>query len=182
MPTKVILIRHGETVWNLERRYLGITDIGLNDTGVKQAQKVKDAVVLERVDKVYSSDRKRARDFAALVFGDIDVEALPALREIEFGAFEGLTYEEIMKYYPNVYTAWIKDPLSASIPCGESVRDVRHRVMNAIDRIVGQNAGKTVAIVTHAGPIAIVTQELSGAKDFWEAWPEPGCVRIVECK
>ena len=180
MPTKLILIRHGQTDWNLERRYQGITDTGLNDEGIREAQKVKEALSSERVDKVYSSDRKRALDFANLVFGGMAVEAMAAFREIGFGAFEGLTYEEIMKRYPDAYVAWIKDPLKVLIPQGESVGSVKDRVFNAIHKIVNENKGKTLAIVTHAGPIAVIMHKLSGAKDFWEAWPEPGCVRIVE--
>lgn len=180
MQARLVLIRHGLTDWNIQRRYLGLTDMGLNEEGVRQAAIVKERLAHEHIDRVYSSDRKRARDFASLVFGDIKITALPELREIEFGAFEGLTYKEIMERYPDEYTAWINDPLNASIPGGESVRDVRRRVMKAVETIAKENAGRSAAVVTHAGPMAIVKREFSGSKDFWAEWPEPACVTILE--
>lgn len=180
MPTKVILIRHGQTSWNLEKRYLGKTDIGLDDVGVQQAALVRDELRSEKIDRIYSSDRKRAIDFASLVFGDRRIETVPDLREIDFGSFEGLTYKELMLYYPGLYTSWINDPMSTSIPYGESGHGMKARVNAAIDKIVKENAGKVLAVVTHAGPMAVIRQTFSGARDFWQGWPEPGSVHYYE--
>ncbi len=179
MPTKLILVRHGQTSWNIQKRYLGWTDIGLDDHGNVQGRKTRSRFCNEKPDRLYSSDLSRAMDFAKIVFGSTP-ETLHGLREINFGAFEGLTYDDIVKKWPEDYDNWIKDPLNCRIPGGESVPEVKERVISAIRKIVEDNCGKVVAAVSHAGPIAIVMRELSGGGDFWSSWPEPACVNIIE--
>lgn len=180
MTTRVTLIRHGQTEWNIQRRYLGLTDIGLNDEGRRQAEKVRKRLAAEHFDKVYSSDRRRARESAELIFTDMHIEPVPELREMDFGVFEGLTYDEIDRLHPDVYKAWINDPLNIRIPDGESFNLVKERVMGAMNRILTDNPGLSIAVISHAGPISVMMQEYKSSKGFWEGWPEPGCISVLE--
>lgn len=181
MRTRIIFIRHGQTDWNIQRRYLGLTDIGLNSEGRKQALKVKRRVEeMGAVDKVYSSDRRRAREFAALIFDGMEVTGVAGLRETDFGVFEGLTYDQILVSYPDIYRAWIDDPMNVTIPRGESFLSVRERALASVSDIVKCNAGKAVAIISHAGPLSVIMKEYAGSNDFWGSWPEPGCISVVE--
>ena len=99
MATRLILIRHGETDYSTEKRYCGLTDVCLNKRGIEQAEGLCQKLGEEDVDKVYSSDLRRASEFAKIVFKNKEIEPAPEFREINFGIFEGLTYEEIMARY-----------------------------------------------------------------------------------
>lgn len=159
MPTRIILIRHGETRWNLEKRYMGLKDIGLNDKGIKQAKKLKVRLIKEKISRVYSSDRKRAFKFAKIIFPALPIEKKAALREMNFGGFEGLTYKENMKKYPKLYSNWLNNPSSTTIPGGDSLYDFRKRIKRFLKKIISLNKNKTIALVTHGGPIRIIISE-----------------------
>ena len=103
MPTKLILIRHGETDGTYQKRYCGVTDLPLNKMGIEQVENASRNLKKEKIDKVYSSDMKRTIQSANIVFKDKDIEKLSSLREMNFGIFEGLTYEEIMKKHSDSY-------------------------------------------------------------------------------
>lgn len=176
----MILIRHGRTAWNAQKRYMGSTDIALDDEGLRQARALKARMRSERVDSVYSSDSKRAYDFASIVFEAHGIEKMAGLREMNFGIIEGMTYEEISRKHPDAYSEWMRDIHSAAIPDGESLEELKRRVLDAFGLIVRRSRDATVAIVTHAGPIRIIINELTGSHDFWQVMPDSGSVTIVE--
>lgn len=182
MPTKLILIRHGITEYNLKKRYSGFTDIGLSQKGKTQARKLHQRLKKEKIDKIYSSNRKRAINSSRIIFRGRKIRRLSDLRELHFGVFEGLTYGEIMKEYPRIYKKWLKDPFSICIPSGEDLNDFRKRVVMALKKILFQNLGKTVAIVSHGGVISIFINEILKVKKFWKFIPKPGSISIVEAK
>ncbi len=139
MPTKLILIRHGSTDWNLEKRYSGFIDIGLSDKGKKQARRLYKRLKQEKVRKVYASDRKRAIQTAKIIFNGLKIEKIPDLREMHFGCFEGLTHKEIMKKHSKIYKKWLNNPFCVAIPGGEDWNDFRKRIMNSIKKIISLN-------------------------------------------
>jgi len=96
MSTTLILIRHGQTDANKQRRYCGAYDCDLNENGRAQARKLNELLRKEVIDQVYSSDLERAMQFSKKIFGDKKINVLSDLREIDFGIFDGLTHEEIM--------------------------------------------------------------------------------------
>ena len=105
---ELLLIRHGETAWNRERRMQGHIDIPLSDAGLRQAQALGQALAAERPDAIYSSDLGRAR---ATVQPVADAHQMPvvlreSLRERCYGAFEGMTYQEISERYPQEMKRW----------------------------------------------------------------------------
>jgi broad specificity phosphatase PhoE len=182
MPTKLILIRHGETDFNRRKRYSGFKDIPLNLKGKRQIGKLHKRLKDDEVHKIYASDRSRAIESARIVFKDRSIESLAGLREIHFGIFEGLTYKEIMKKYPIVYKKWLKDPFRVKIPGGESLIEFRKRVVRELKNIIAKNKGKTVAVVCHGGPISIFINHILKSKDFWKHIPSSASLSIIEHK
>lgn len=174
MATRLILIRHGETDHSLERRYCGLTDAPLNEKGIEQAEGLCQRLNGEDVDKVYSSDLRRASEFARIVFRNKKIEDVSEFREMNFGVFEGLTHGEIMKRHVEIYEKWLRDPFETVIPEGDSLVDFKERIEKALEKIVRVNRDKTLAIVTHAGPIKIIMGNIMKSKNIWEINPELG--------
>lgn len=180
MATKLILIRHGQTDWNLEKRYCGFMDIDLNGQGKAQAFCVHKRLKGVKVDKVYTSDRLRAIHTADIIFEGRRYEKIPDLREIHFGIFEGLTYDAIMEKYSGLYTRWMSDPYSVTIPEGENLDDFKRRVVSAFQKIVSSQEGRTIAVVCHGGVISIFITEILKTRDFWKQIPGSASMSIVE--
>ena len=169
MPTKLILIRHGETDWSCQKRYCGFTDVVLNQKGMDQARRLSKRLRGKKVHKVYSSDMKRTLEFARIAFKDAAIEQFPELREMNFGIFESLTYQEIMDRYPEIYTKWIDSPLDVTIPGGEGLKDLSKRTRKALAEILSRNKNRTVFIFSHAGPISVILCGILKL-DLREAW------------
>lgn len=182
MPTRLILIRHGTTGWNLKKRYLSFTDIGLNHKGKDEAKRLSERLKREEIHKVYTSDRKRSIQTAEIIFKRVEVEKTPDLREMHFGCFEGLTYKDIMKRHPVIYKKWLKDPFSVTIPEGEGLGNFKKRVLKAFKSIISLNKEKTVAVVCHGGPISIFLNHVLKSKNFWKHIPASASLSIVEFK
>lgn len=181
MQTRIILVRHGETDWNKERRYLSFTDIECNQTGKRQVLSAGQSIKNEKIVVVYASDLRRALNSATLLFADIAIEVSPDLREMNFGIFEGLRYEEIVARHQDIYRQWIDGPFKTTIPRGESFDAFKARVMSKIRDIVAANPGKTAAVVTHGGVIRLILWHIFKAKSFWDVkMVKPGSVTIIE--
>lgn len=156
-PTRIILIRHGETAWNAERRLQGHIDIALNTEGERQADALAGALAGERFDAVVSSDLQRAHQTALAVAGmhGIGVKTDPALRERCYGAFEGLLYAEIEQRYPAEFAAWQARDVDSTVPDGarraETFRQFYQRSIAGILAWAGRHAGGTLAVVAHGG-------------------------------
>jgi len=179
---KIILIRHGETKPNVVRTYSGWNNVSLNKKGKAQAKKVGKHLSDEKIDMIYSSDLKRAREFAKIAFKRSPIKASADLREINFGAFEGLTHEEIMNSYPEQYRAWLISPEKIAIPKGESLCDLKKRVFNFFSRIKKADKYMTIAIVSHAGPIRSIIAHLNRSKNFWKIDIDNASITVLEHK
>ena len=149
--TTVYFIRHGTTENNIGGRFQGTSDIPLGETGFKQAACLGERFADIRLDAVYTSPLLRARQTAEGVCAHQDIEPTlcPALREIDGGLLEGRTNAENTRDYPDVMHAFRFDPAHFCPPQGESARQVHERVTAEIHRLVRENAGKTIAIVSH---------------------------------
>ena len=156
-PTDILLIRHGETAWNAERRLQGHLDIPLNDEGERQAALLAGALAAETIDVLVASDLRRARQTAPVVADlrglALDIE--PALRERGYGGFEGLLYSEIEQRFPREFAAWQARDVEAQLPpgrnVGESFRSFFDRATGAILALAAAHPGKTIALVAHGG-------------------------------
>lgn len=165
--TNILLIRHGETAWNAERRLQGHLDIALNATGVQQAQLLGLALKNEKLDAIIASDLQRARQTADCIadWQNLPVKQDPQLRERCFGGFEGMLYSELETRYPAEFAAWQQRdpdtcfPADASANQGESLRIFHQRCISAIHRYAQLFAGKTIALVAHGGVLEAAYRE-----------------------
>ncbi|SFC63736.1 histidine phosphatase family protein [Massilia yuzhufengensis] len=156
-PTTILLIRHGETAWNAEKRLQGHLDIPLNAEGERQAALLGAALAGERIDHIVSSDLQRARQtaeaIAAVRSTKVGVDA--GLRERCYGGFEGLLYSEIAARFPLQFAAWQARDVDGVLPPGanrgETFREFYDRVTSAIAVYAAAHPGKTVALVAHGG-------------------------------
>jgi probable phosphoglycerate mutase len=156
MSTEVYLIRHGETIWNKAGRFQGCTDIDLSEDGIKQANYLKEALK-NKFDVIYASPLKRAYD-TAVILGESNGGLLPIIeediKEINFGKWEGLTFQEIKETYPEEFNAWRSDEVNGNLMGGDlTLKKVSIRATEAIRRLVVENEGKKIAIVAHGGII-----------------------------
>ncbi|NHZ36228.1 histidine phosphatase family protein [Massilia rubra] len=156
-PTTIILIRHGETAWNAERRLQGHIDIALNDEGLRQADATADALASERIDLIVSSDLQRAALTADALARTraMPVQRDPLLRERCFGGFEGLLYAEIEQRFPVEFAAWQAREIDVPMPSGarvaETFRQFYQRAVAAIIKWGDAHPGQTLALVAHGG-------------------------------
>jgi broad specificity phosphatase PhoE len=148
--TTFLLVRHGETDWNLERRVQGHADRPLNETGRAQARALAETLAEEPLDAVYSSDLVRAHETARIVAEPraLQVTALGELREKNFGTWEGLTDDEVLTRFPDARRGHWGD--------AETTEDVARRVLAALHRIAETHPDGRVLVVTHGGPLRAV--------------------------
>ena len=157
MKTLIYAVRHGQSVGNLQHRFLGHTEMPLTDKGREQARCAGEYLASLGVsfDAVYASSLSRAYETAVLVSGVETPIPRDALREIHAGEWEGLLFDEIVLRYPKEAAVWNED-IGLSRPVGgESVRALYARVSEEIFSIAKENAGKTVLIGSHATPIRV---------------------------
>jgi probable phosphoglycerate mutase len=149
--TRLIVIRHGETAWNRERRMQGHSDTPLSAIGRAQAEALGRRLAGGRYAALYTSDLSRARDTAAAIAAHTGYEivAEPRLRERRFGLFEGLTAEEIRERFPQEYVRFASRDPDYAIPGGESARAFTHRALGCLGEIAARHAGLQVLVVTH---------------------------------
>ncbi len=151
MPTELILIRHGETAWNRERRMQGQTDTPLSDVGRAQAEAVGRRLADYPFAALYSSDLSRAWETAAAIAraSGRDIRREPALRERTFGVFEGLTYDEMSQRFPDEHARFSKRDPDYAVPGGESPRQFFLRSLACLENIAAAHDGESVVVVTH---------------------------------
>ena len=165
MPIKLILIRHGESDGNVQGIFSGFQDVDLTEKGIWQAKRLAYRLKELPVDLVYCSDLKRAQRTAEIIFKDrgIDIITNSKFREINFGAWEGYTFEEVMSKYGDgiEVKSWLENiNVEVSIPQGESLVDLNNRVMTELNRILEEHKradkDKTVGLVCHGGTIRVI--------------------------
>lgn len=164
-PTRICLIRHGETAWNAERRIQGQIDIGLSAVGFAQARAAAARLCAEPVAALYSSDLLRARQTAEVIAAALDLSSIlhPEFRERRYGVFEGRTYDEARSAYPEDYAAFERrDPAYAFPSGGESLLEFHARVTAPLRALAARHAGQTVLLVTHGGVLDIVNRFVRG--------------------
>jgi alpha-ribazole phosphatase len=156
-PTRLLLIRHAATE-GPQGRCLGRTDVSLSRAGHAQALALAGALAASRIDAVASSPARRAVQTAEPIAGRHGVvpRLVPALWEVDFGAFEGLTFDAARDADPRTYERWMRSPAEVRFPGGESYEDLRERVAPAVAAIVEGEAGRNVAIVAHGGVIRVL--------------------------
>ncbi len=181
---RLILIRHGETEFTSQRRYCGHEDVPLNGDGIKQIECLRHRLDGVKIDTVYSSDLRRAMQTAGIIFKGRRILKDESLREIDLGAFSGLTFTQAQRLYPKIYGTFLKNPQDVKMPKGESVRGFAKRVTIGFADICRKTKNKTVAIITHGGTIRILLLKISGSPldKFWTIEQDTAAINIVEFK
>jgi 2,3-bisphosphoglycerate-dependent phosphoglycerate mutase len=162
--TRITAIRHGETAWNVDTRIQGQLDIGLNAKGRWQAERAGAALAADDIDVVYSSDLWRAYDTALSVAKPhgLPVTTDEALRERGFGEFQGKTYAEIEAALPEQALLWRKRAPDFTPPGGESLLQLRERVVQCVQALAQANVGKHIVIVSHGGVMDVLYRAATG--------------------
>jgi alpha-ribazole phosphatase/probable phosphoglycerate mutase len=151
--TRFWLIRHGEPVAEARGRCYGLRDFALSDHGRRQMEQVAEYLRNEPITAVFSSPLSRSLEGARIISSRLSrpVKVREDLTEMNFGDFEGLPYDEIAARYPDTYRQWMETPSEVQFPNGESLSDMRVRVLGAFAEIRRECKGETVAIVSHGG-------------------------------
>ncbi len=156
--TRIIYVRHGETNWNIERRYQGQTDIPLNEKGLQQAEWVAERLAGEKVAAIYASDLTRAFVTAQTIAKrhGLEVIPMPAFREISFGDWEGSSFNGLDNDAKAQIDKIFTDPEHIKVPGGENFQQVQARTNEGIAELLEKHPNETIIVVTHGAAIRTI--------------------------
>lgn len=157
-PLRLFVVRNGGTAWTVERRFAGSRDVPLSPEGRVRAESAARALRDVRVAAVYSSPLERSSTTAAIVAKHhaLDVTSEPAFRDMAFGAWEGLTPDDVASRFPRDWAVWREAPHTVTGHGGERVADVAARVSSGLAKLQGTHGGETVVLVTHAIVVRLI--------------------------
>jgi broad specificity phosphatase PhoE len=170
-PVRILLARHGETVFNVEGRWQGQSDSPLTERGLAQSRELARALAAESIAAVYSSDLGRAmntaREVAAL--HSLTVLTDVRLREIETGAWTGKGRQEIEQQYPGGLTAWAEKPAEMRLPDGETLREAQTRALAFFAERMPAHLGQTIVVISHGAVTQAILVHAMGrtVDDLW---------------
>jgi broad specificity phosphatase PhoE len=153
---QLILIRHGETLWNKEGRVQGTSDIELSDVGKKQAELLALSLKNHTIEAIHVSPLKRAMQTAEIIneFHSLDIQLHQGLMEMDQGDFEGFSFKELIADKKEFLQKWIADPASIKMPNGESLSELQNRAWSAMEEIISKS--QNALIVSHNFTIAAI--------------------------
>ena len=182
----IILIRHGETDWNTQQVFRGRADVPLNKVGMAQAEAVGASLHNSDIGALYSSPLSRALDTAHLLTKgrNLEIALEESFIDIDFGAWQGLSHQKVKEEYTDLYTTWLRSPHKVTFPNGESLEEVEVRSKKALEKIVENNPGRTVAIVSHRVVNKVLLCSLVGLdlSHFWYIRQDTCAVNSFEYK
>ncbi len=183
--TRIILVRHGQTVWNKEARFRGQTDVPLDDFGLRQAERTGRYIASRwPVVAVYASPLQRTMQTAEAIAAAQELEARPfdGLLDVNFGQWQGELSDEIARRYPEDFRRWIDAPHTLRFPGGETLREVRARVTNGLDEIVARHPEAAVALVSHTVANRVLLLSVIGLDNehFWRLGQETCAVNVFD--
>jgi len=166
--TVLWLIRHPDPGPSAHGRCYGSLDVALSPEGVRQADAIARTLTNEPLAAIYTSPRQRCTDTARILAAarNCTVEIVDALRELDFGAFEGRSYDEIAALYPYLYRQWMEHPTETQFPEGESFRQMSDRVLAVARKLRARHCAgdsiDSIAFVSHGGPIRVILADALG--------------------
>jgi len=162
---RFIVIRHGETEWNIQHRYQGQQDSPLTEKGCRQAEAIAERLANVDLDLLVSSDLGRAVETAKRIarrHHGVRWEKREGLRERDFGVLAGYTRSEAAQACPEEEEGYLHGGVDYRIPGGESLRDLFHRAGETFDRLAADSGGRTVCVVTHGGLLGMFLRHVLG--------------------
>ncbi len=170
--TEILLIRHGETGWNVSETFRGRADVELNETGLRQAELLGKYLSAGKIDVIYSSPLKRAVKTAGAIakYQKIQVNTAENLIDFDYGEWQGLTVAEVKKWDDVLYQDWLDTPEQMRIPGGETLEDVLNRAMPFVVGSVMRCREGTIALVAHRVVHKVIICALLGLDNahFWD--------------
>ncbi|MBX7247370.1 MAG: histidine phosphatase family protein [Candidatus Sumerlaeaceae bacterium] len=184
-PTTLIIVRHGQTIWNAQGRWQGWQDSPLTELGIEQAQTAATELRDYAVDRAFTSDAGRAVQTAEILAAPHGLIAIPVpeLRERNYGGYEGLTSVEIEERFPGSrYTAGRDTRENWRPPDGETLSEVRDRVAPFVENLVRDFPGQTLLLVTHSGVVRVFDSICSGKSldEIWSRQPPNACIFVLK--
>ena len=173
MSTRLLLVRHGQTAWNADGRFMGQLDVPLDEIGRTQVLAVAKRLATEEPAAIYSSDLARARETAQAIQAAIgshpEIKLDARLREMHFGDWQGLTYTEMIAKDAGSLGRWQADPLNVAPPNGETLIMLTERVKAAYEDICAAHSEETVIVAGHGGSLQILIVAALGLppETFW---------------
>jgi broad specificity phosphatase PhoE len=168
--TELIVARHGETAWNVERVFRGTADVDLNEIGVRQAELLGKYLSNWELEAICSSPLRRALDTASIVarYQKVAVGIAEGLTDLDYGKWQSLPEQEVKRLYPALLNEWHGNPHKVRMPGGESLEDVRRRAIDVVDSILTRHHGN-VLLVSHRVVIKVLVCYLLGLDNshFW---------------
>jgi probable phosphoglycerate mutase len=164
MSTRICVVRHGETDWNIERRIQGHLDIPLNSTGRAQALAMAYSASHHHFKAIYSSDLIRAVETAHVLAErlGLEVQSMPHFRERHYGIFQGLTAVEAAQRHPDAHERYQHRDPDYDFESGETMHMLIKRIAEGIDWLVRHHSGHTLALVSHSGVLDILYRKSTG--------------------
>ena len=168
--TEILLVRHGETEWNVAEVFRGRIDVPLNDAGTRQAELLAEYLEGVRIEAIYSSVLKRAWQTAEAIarHQSLEINVLSELIDFDFGEWQGLSRQEVEERFPEEYTDWLSHPERMKTTGGENLEQVRERSVRAVDEVIKAHHG-TIALVSHRVVHKVLICALLGLDNshFW---------------
>jgi broad specificity phosphatase PhoE len=178
---ELILARHGETKWNVEKIYRGRTDVNLDEVGIKQAELLGKYLSNWKLEAIYSSPLKRALDTANIIarYQKIGVQIAEGLIDFDYGEWQSLPEQEVKRLYPALLDEWHNNPHKVSMPGGESLEDVRRRAIEVVNDVLSKYRG-SVVLVSHRVVNKVLICSLLGLDNsyFWNIRQDVGGITI----
>ncbi len=182
--TQILLIRHGESTWNLTGRYQGRIDTELSDRGQEQAKRLAEHLKILPIQAIYSSPLRRAFHTALAVALDhgLDVVTEDDLTEIDHGTWNGLLREEVEKRFGPLLQQWLQTPAQVTMPEGEGLEDVGRRAWSVLEKLAGRHPGNLVAVCSHDAVIKTLIATALGLDldRFWSLRLDNASVSLIE--
>jgi broad specificity phosphatase PhoE len=178
---ELILARHGETVWNVEKIYRGRRDVGLDKVGIKQAELLGKYLSNWELAAIYSSPLSRALDTANIVahYQKIGVHIAEGLIDFDYGEWQSLPEQEAKRLYPSLHNEWHNNPQKVRMPGGESLEDVRKRAIEVVNDVVSKYQ-LSALLVSHRVVNKVLICSLLGLDNshFWNIKQDVGGITI----
>lgn len=183
--TKLFLIRHGDTLDEETKKiYKGSIDILLSGKGISRIERVASFLSKYALDALYTSALSRCVESGRIIAKpqNIDINITEGLNEIGFGKWEGLSFDEILKQYPQLFPLWLKDPTCHTPPDGEPLLSAQERIMKLFSDIVQKHRGRNIAIVSHAGVLRIIIASLLSfnLNNIYRIAQDYGCIDMID--
>lgn len=188
--SRILLVRHGETDWNRQKRFQGWRDVPLNQTGRQQARFAAELLKPVQIDRAFSSPMSRARETAKIILNyhpRVSLELRHDLKEISHGSWDGLLESQVKLMYPEQLRRWKEAPATAQLPEGENLQQVWERAIPVWQSIVKSTfeasaIPKTVLVVAHSTVNKVILCHVSGKglEHFWNFKQDNCAINIID--